>query len=443
MKWSRFLVSNKTVMLTREMYRRPEADKRIRMMGQKRMKLIAAVLLISVTASIPVFVFDAAAGREPVTKLSRNDYGKGDRTVTLTAKTKEGPEETISVNVSARKYSDAELQRFSEELDRTLWTDILGENHDAENVTGDLVLPDHKDGFPFDIRWRSDKPLILDQKGVINKERLLQEDEADKGIRVMLCATLTYEDYSEDKYSYIVIKKQDPDPAGSLRTMIEESIKEDDRISREEVYQTLPENINDMKITFYRYSVNRGVVILFIGIAAAVLVIAKKDDDIRKEAAARRKQIESDHARILNQYALYHTAGMNPRAIWGQICIGYEQRLKESEQNRRYAYDEMLITKKMMDEGIGELAVYDDFAARMSSVRYRSFISLIKQSVVNGGDGLSKMLYEEMEKARRDRMAAVKVEASEAQTKLLAPMFMMLVVVLVIVCVPAFMGLAG
>ena len=101
----------------------------------------------------------------------------------------------------------------------------------------------------------------------------------------------------------------------------------------------------------------------------------------------------------------------------------------------------MLITKKMMDEGVGELAAYDDHAQRIGSIKYRSFISLIKQAVVKGGEGLTEMLYDETQKAQRERLADIRTQSAEAQTKLLLPMFMMLIVVIVIVMVPAMIGL--
>ena len=132
---------------------------------------------------------------------------------------------------------------------------------------------------------------------------------------------------------------------------------------------------------------------------------------------------------------------MNPRAIWNEICTCYERSLKESKKNRRYSYDEMLVTKKMMDDGVGELAAYDDHAVRLGSMRYRSFISLIKQTVVNGNATLTEKLEEEVEKARQEKLLLIKREAAEAQTKLLIPMFMMLIVVIAIVCIPAFVGM--
>ena len=438
MRMSEFFVSGKTASCIKEMYRKTEAEKRIRLLGKKRAKLFSVAVIFSVMIAVPVTVIDAISNAKPVTNVSRNGYGEGDRTVTLEVRPEGAKAEKITVKVSERRYSEAEINDYSKQLDEVLWKSIMGKNTDPEEVVTDLVLRDHIEGFPFSIEWTSDKPLLVGRDGVINNERLSEEDNG-QGILVRLCASVSYKDYKEDKYSYVRLRRRQE--GKSIREMIEMSVKESDEMSREDEVQKLPDDLSGRKITFYASSINKGPIVFALGIIVTIIIMADKDDKIRKEAKNRRKQIEADHARILNQYALYHTAGMNPRTIWSEICKVYENRLKQSSKNRRYAFDEMIITKKMMDEGAGEMASYDDYAHRIGNIRYRSFISLIKQAAEKGGSGLTEMLYEETEKAQKERMAAIREQASEAQTKLLLPMFMMLIVVIVIVMVPAMIGL--
>ena len=434
-------VSKKTASYIREMYNRTEADRIIRMTDAKRIRLVSVLLVGSVLLSVPVFILDSASQRKPVTALTRNDYKKGSRTVTLTARTDAGDEESIVVAVPEREYSEEETEKMADSLGEKLLTTIKGRNTDPENIVYDLTLPDHIDGFPFEITWRSDRPLILGSNGVINRKMLFEEDKENSGICVCLCATLKYKRFSQDRYLNIVVRKNDPKDEDSIRSAIEDGIRSYDEKSRTDREQILPRIIGDRKVFFYNRTVNRGFFIPAAGIIAAFFVIAKRDEGIKKEAIARRRQIDEDHAGILNRYALFHTAGINSRMIWKKLCSDYEEKLAESEKNRRYVYDEMILTKKMMDEGTGEIAAYDDFAMRIGSIRYRSFVSLIKQSVISGGGMLSHMLIEETEKSLRDRLSSVRRQAAEAQTRMLIPMIMMLIVVIAIVCIPAFVNL--
>ena len=61
--------------------------------------------------------------------------------------------------------------------------------------------------------------------------------------------------------------------------------------------------------------------------------------------------------------------------------------------------------------------------------------------MIKGGRDLDNILEEELGKAQRDKNNTVRMQASEAETKLLLPMFMMLITVIAIVVIPAFIGL--
>ena len=204
----------------------------------------------------------------------------------------------------------------------------------------------------------------------------------------------------------------------------------------------LPEYAGGRNIAFYDSSPNRGWMIVLIGSAATVLIVTAKDRKIKDLCDRRRKQMERDYSGILNQYMLYYTAGMNPRAIWYAMCQRYEEGLETSSENRRYAYEEMIIARNRMDEGCREIDAYEEFAKRCDG-KYRAFICSVKQAAVKGNDGLKEILMEEVGKALREKNNQVKIEASEAETKLLLPMFMMLMVVLAVVMIPALIGLNG
>lgn len=184
----------------------------------------------------------------------------------------------------------------------------------------------------------------------------------------------------------------------------------------------------------------RGWEVMFTCIASGALLMYEKDKKVRGQAEKRKRQMEADHPKILNQYMLYYLAGMNPRTIWYSICKRYEERVAGLPQSRRYAYDEMIRARNMMEEGYSEIAAYDSFAERCD-ISYRSFAGFVKQTAVKGNAGLEVILYNEIDKAQRERNNRVRMQASEAETKLLIPMFMMLVVVLAVVLIPAFIGL--
>ena len=441
MSISKLFVTKRNSQHIRQLYPGAESDRRIRILGKEKACIFCGIMIAVIMIAVPVFVADHNRLTSPVDTLYRNEYGGGSKTVSLRAHTGDGYEERIKIDVEEREYTKAELDEFSRELDDVLFTAILGKNDDPGNVMYDLDLKTHLEGYPFEIAWKSDRPLILSGKGVINTERLSEEDPEDEGVNTLLCATLSYEKHTEDKYAYIVLHRKKASSGEKLSESIRDSVKERDDRSKTESIQELPKSVAGTALYFYEDSVNRGWAVLFFGTVTAFLLMAVCDRKLKEMSDKRREQMDRDHPGILNQYILYYMAGMNPRSIWISMCKRYEESLDRAGKNRRYAYEEMLTAKKRMEEGCSELAAYDEFSARCDNARYRSFISFVKQAVVKGNEGLYDILYEEMEKAQREKNNRIKKEASEAETKLLLPMFMMLAVVLAIVMIPAFIGL--
>ena len=91
-----------------------------------------------------------------------------------------------------------------------------------------------------------------------------------------------------------------------------------------------------------------------------------------------------------------------------------------------------------MNEGVGELSAYDDFALRCNIQKYRTFVSLLKQAVTKGKKDMALILMEENIRTFNDRKIKAKQLAEEAGTKMLVPMFMMLSIVIIMIVYPAF-----
>ena len=76
----------------------------------------------------------------------------------------------------------------------------------------------------------------------------------------------------------------------------------------------------------------------------------------------------------------------------------------------------------------------------MSLPEYRTFVSLINRSISKGNSEIIQALKAETYDAEAERLNGTKKLMEEAGTKLLMPMFMMLMVVIVIVMYPAFVS---
>ena len=105
---------------------------------------------------------------------------------------------------------------------------------------------------------------------------------------------------------------------------------------------------------------------------------------------------------------------------------------------QRFAYDEMLLTLREMENGIPEVRAYERFGKRCKLLPYMRFSGVLVQNLQKGAKGALHLLEQEAITAFAERKEAAKKKGEEAGTKLLLPMFGLLGIVLVIVMFPAF-----
>src|SRR5699024_5767251 len=109
---------------------------------------------------------------------------------------------------------------------------------------------------------------------------------------------------------------------------------------------------------------------------------------------------------------------------------------------RRKAYEEMVSTMNQIRGGIPEGEAYEDYGTRCNVSAYRKFGTLLSQNLRKGSKGLTDLLGREAEEAFEERKNLAKKLGEEAGTKLVIPLFLMLIIVFAIVIVPAFFSIS-
>ena len=125
---------------------------------------------------------------------------------------------------------------------------------------------------------------------------------------------------------------------------------------------------------------------------------------------------------------------MTIRKAWFKIAGEYEKDQKEKEQisakacGRKKAYEEMVNVMYKISGGASEGECYEEYGIRCNLSEYRKFGMMLSQNLRKGTRGLTELL---------EREAA----GEEAGTKLMIPLFLMLIIVFAIVIVPAFFSI--
>ena len=144
---------------------------------------------------------------------------------------------------------------------------------------------------------------------------------------------------------------------------------------------------------------------------------------------------------------LYIKSGMTIRKAWFKIAGEYEKDQKEKEQisakacGRKKAYEEMVNVMYKISGGASEGECYEEYGIRCNLSEYRKFGMMLSQNLRKGTRGLTELLEREAEDAFEQRKNLAKKAGEEAGTKLMIPLFLMLIIVFAIVIVPAFFSI--
>ncbi len=340
--------------------------------------------------------------------------------------------EPYSVVVENRHLTGRELEELFSKALGELETAFLGENESLDHVTSDLVLVDVLADGMVGVSWS------FDSYDAITADGRLREDELDEDGRLIeATATLSYEGATA-KHTFSIMAYPPEKTATELffENLAREFQSQNEGLGTE---VALPGSAGGYAIEWGEKKKEKPVNMLLFGICAMAAVAVGKKDDARKAKARRDAQLMEEYPQMLNQMALLLGAGMTVGNAWEKIALGYEKKRQEhgAQTAQMPVYEEMLVTYRQIQDGMGERRAYEEFGERLGLQPYRRLATLLVQNLRKGTRGLSRLMEKEMQSAYDEQAGSAKKRGEELQTKLLLPMMLMLALVIVIIMIPA------
>ncbi|MFR5556112.1 MAG: type II secretion system F family protein [Coprococcus sp.] len=337
-------------------------------------------------------------------------------------------EQRYTLTGDTEKFSN----RVMEEMDEV----ILGENKSLDRVEKDLNLLTEWKDYPVQIQWELDHYEVMNVQGEIQTEKTKAE-----GTLVELTGRLMYGGEEALYVTNAMVYPESKSKEEKLLSDVLQLVEEKEKTTKTEKVFLLPsEKINETTNSLGKKKVeSRGYYVLGLGMVSAVLMIALKKQNEQKARKARKEQMLTDYPEIINKFALLLSTGMTTKNVWERIVKNYEE--QKICTGERAAYEEMRYTCNEMQSGITEAEAYERFGKRCGISVYMKFGALLAQNLKKGTKGMTDLLRNESDQAFENRKSRAKRLGEEAGTKLLAPMFGMLAIVLVIVIVPAFLSM--
>lgn len=365
--------------------------------------------------------------------LERNTYGQGETQQEILVEGLLAKKVPLAVRIGERRYTKEEAADAIHMAAEELSAQIAGGNESLEQVQSRLELVTWLDKYGISVRWQPDDTELISASGEV-----FNSGCPESGRETFLTATLKAGEYAED-YIYRVNvlppgRTQEEKELAAFENFLME--KEEER-KYSEVF-ILPEEFEGKTLT---YSADRGrssLMFPLLGILAAIL-LPLKDRQREQEAKKKREcQMMMDYSEILSRLVVFLGAGLPVRKAWAKIVEDY--RRTEEKAGKRAAYEEMAAAYYLMQRGVPEIQAYSEFGNRCRVLPYRKLAGILEQNVKNGSKSLTPVLEAEMEAAFEQRKNLARRLGEEASTKLLLPLFMMLLIVMVMITVPAFLA---
>ncbi len=426
--------------LLKALYTRDNPQERVLLHWCRKLSLITLIVLLFNIISMYSFISSENQGDLLDGKfITRPDYGESDKDVDLDVLIEgkqKSIEESISIQVEERKYDAEQLREMFIKTQRYIDQVFLGENKSKDEIIYPLNLIKRMPNTRITIDWDLGTKDLIDQDGKLHNESIDAPGEL-----VELKAIMKYEKQQADYTIFIFIKPSEVNPERQIYKELVERIKQVQESSRVANQLVLPDKINNYTIHYSEKKHSNGLNLLMFGIILSIIMGYVVDKELHKKMNIRELELLMDYPEIMNKFALLLGAGMTIKNAWGRIVVEYCEKLEGKKAQRRYAYEELLITWRELLNGVTEVTAFDNFGKRIKLLPYLKFSSLISQNLKKGSKGLLELLELEAMDAFEERKELAKRLGEEAGTKLLLPMMIMLLIVLFLIMIPAFMTL--
>ena len=392
--------------------------------------MLSAVMLVGILLLLPLIV--QAPVPVPKKGIQRPDYTQSAADQELIAQI-EDAEHPITVQIQPRKHSDLQVQELLEKGKEELEDKILGDNASADEVRTPLCF------LPVLAAGQVQAEYLTVPYGLISQDGSIMRDPKDQGEIVEITASLKCQGQELLYKRAVKVLPILLEGKEKLQRTLKRTVQEAEQEQAESEYFVLPDRAGENKIS-WKYPVNdswKSVLLLMIFVIPAVCV--GKDMEVHRKAAQRREQLETDYPELLWNMTILLGAGMTIRSVFYKLASSYEN--KGKTRNKRYAYEEVCYTCREMQSGVSEAQAYERFGKRCGLQSYIKLGSLLAQNMKKGSGGLARLLQTEATLSLEEQKRLARKHGENAQTKILFPMVLMLGVVMLMLMVPAFMGM--
>lgn len=334
------------------------------------------------------------------------------------------------VEIPAQAVTEDEAAQYFEQAKKEIDDNFFDQGDCAEHVSHAVRMEDRYAGRMVSAKWSFDSYQYIDIDGKIRKDHIVS-NAIVQATALLSCGV--YE--QEYVFSFVVVPPKLTKEEQLLNDVASAVSVEGEK--QGETYFQLPQKVDGVALKWEEPKRHLLVKVLFFEIIIVILLYFVEQEKKKTKEKERQDQMQLDYAEFVNKLLILLGSGMSLKQSMNRISARYLDKRQKNQTQKRYLYEELLITNYEMEDGESERQAYQKFGERIGLSCYNRLMRILIQNLRTGNRGLCELLGQEAAVALEERKALARKLGEEAGTKMLLPLIMMLGIVIAIIMVPA------
>lgn len=395
---------------------------------KKQRLIIIIASLISILCIIAGIIYDSGLTRVELTTITRPKPYEEAENISFGVEVdgiKADKELTYEGQIGVKKLEEGKIDEHLQNTLDTLEANMYREGEGKERVLTGLNIPVRLENNPVDISFSTDEGGILLDNGDLNFEMIKEKRQ------VTLKLTASYGEREMSRSLVITVYPRTLTEEEKVKLAVKEKLDSALADGENETI-TLPAEVEGKRVRAYFPKEEITGNLVGFALAAIICLFVVFNENNKRKIRDREEELKNGYTEFVGRFVILLGAGLNIPAIWRKLETGFASNKSLTEEIR--------LTLWEVGNGKTEREAYENFGKRIGGTQYAKFVSVINQSLKLGQGQLLSRLEAESEAAMFERRNKAKVMGEVADTKMLMPMMLQLVLIMLIIMVPALLA---
>ena len=395
---------------------------------KKQRLIIIIASLISILCIIAGIIYDSGLTRVELTTITRPKPYEEAENISFGVEVdgiKADKELTYEGQIGVKKLEEGKIDEHLQNTLDTLEANMYREGEGKERVLTGLNIPVRLANNPVDISFSTDEGGILLDNGDLNFDMIKEKRP------VTLKLTASYGEREMSRSLVITVYPRTLTEEEKVKLAVKEKLDSALADGENETI-TLPAEVDGKRVRAYFPKEEITGNLVGFALAAIICLFVVFNENNKRKIKDREEELKNGYTEFVGRFVILLGAGLNIPAIWRKLETGFASNKSLTEEIR--------LTLWEVGNGKTEREAYENFGKRIGGTQYAKFVSVINQSLKLGQGQLLSRLEAESEAAMFERRNKAKVMGEVADTKMLMPMMLQLVLIMLIIMVPALLA---